>query len=108
MNDYIEGEPLYLNARQTNRLAIYTKVFIVSNYPLSEQYVKARQDGEQPSYDGFVNRIGEIIYMPARNHYIWQKGRPTDEVIETLKSQNATIELLPQDIKQIDLSEVGL
>ncbi|MCL2755696.1 MAG: hypothetical protein FWE45_01440 [Firmicutes bacterium] len=106
MNDYTEGEPLYLNARMTNRLAIYTKVFIISNYPLSEQYVKARQDGEQPSFDGFCERIKEIIYMPARNHYIWQKGRPTDEVIETLKSQGAKIELLPQDIKQVDITEV--
>jgi hypothetical protein len=103
MNDYIEGEPLHLSARQTNRLAIYTKVFIISNYPLSEQYKKAREDGDTPSYDSFCNRIKEIIYMPARNHYVWKLGRPTDEVLATLKTQGAKVELLPQTVEQIKM-----
>jgi len=106
MNEYIEGEPLWLNARQTNRLAIYTKVFIISNYQISEQYKKAREDGETPSYEGFCERIKEIIYMPARNHYVWKKGRPTDEVLETLKSQKAKVELLPFDMDQITIEEI--
>jgi hypothetical protein len=93
MNDYIEGEPLHLSARMTNRLAIYTKVFIMSNYPLEEQYKKARAQGDEPSYEAFCNRIHEIIYMPERNHYIWQRGNPTQEVLATLKEQGATVEI---------------
>jgi hypothetical protein len=93
MNDYIEGEPLNLSARNTNRVACYTKVFIMSNYPLDEQYKKARRDGDEPSYEAFCNRIHEIIYMPERNYYIWQKGNPTQEVIDTLNKQGATIEI---------------
>jgi hypothetical protein len=31
--------------------------------------------------------------MPDRNYYIWQKGNPTQEVIDTLNSQGAKIEL---------------
>ena len=89
MNDYIEGEPLNLSARNTNRVACYTKVFIISNYPLSEQYKKARRDGDEPSYEAFCNRIHEIIYMPERNSYIWQKGTPTDEITAKLTEQGA-------------------
>jgi hypothetical protein len=66
MNDYIEGNPLNLSARNTNRVACYTKVFIISNYPLEEQYKKARADGDEPSYEAFCNRIHEIIYMPDK------------------------------------------
>ena len=93
MNKYLDGRPCPLPARNYNRTACYTKVFIISNYPLSEQYQKARADGDEPSYEGFCNRIREIIYMPARNHYVWQKGKPTDEVIATLKEQGAIIEI---------------
>lgn len=93
MNDYIEGEPLHLSARNTNRVACYTKVFIISNYPLDQQYEKARREGDEPSYEAFCNRIHEIIYMPERNHYIWQRGEPTAETIATLKKQGAIIEI---------------
>ena len=93
MNEYIEGEPLNLPARHTNRVACYTKVFIMSNYPLEEQYQKARADGDEPSYEAFCARIHEIIYMPERNRYIWQRGNPTDEVLATLKEQGATVEI---------------
>jgi hypothetical protein len=107
MNDYIEGEPLHLSARNTNRVACYTKVFIMSNYPLAELYQKERANGDEPSYVAFCNRIHEIIYMPERNEYEWQKGRPTDEVIETLQKQGAKVKLLPQDVKQVTMEEVA-
>jgi hypothetical protein len=94
MNEYIEGEPLNLPARNTNRAACYTKVFIMSNYPLKEQYLKVRREGDEPSYEAFCERIHEIIYMPERNRYIWQKGNPAQAVIDTLNKQGAIIELL--------------
>ncbi|MDR2047069.1 MAG: hypothetical protein LBP79_04105 [Clostridiales bacterium] len=34
--------------------------------------------------------------MPDRNHYIWQKGEPTQAVINKLKEQNAVIEIETQ------------
>ncbi len=93
MNEYIEGDPLNLPARNTNRVACYTQVFIMSNYPLADQYAKARQDGDEPSYEAFCNRIHEIIYMPERNHYIWERGTPTQSVMDTLTRQGAVIEI---------------
>jgi len=93
MNGYIEGEPQNLPARNTNRVACFTKVFIMSNYPLEEQYQKARREGEEPSYEAFCERIYEIIYMPERNHYIWQRGKPTAEVLATLEKQGAIVEI---------------
>ena len=58
---------------------------------------------KQPSYEGFLRRINEIIYMPERNVYIWQKGRPTDETIATLEKQGAKITLLPQETEQMKM-----
>jgi len=41
--------------------------------------------------------------MPERNHYIWKKGRPTDEIIAKLEKQGAKISLLPFEIDQIEM-----
>jgi len=73
MNDLLDGQPRYLPARYANKVACYTKAFIISNYPLDKQCEKARAEGKQPSFEGFLRRINEIIYMPERNVYIWQK-----------------------------------
>lgn len=89
MNKYLDGRPCALPARNYNRVACYTKVFIISNYPLDYHYRKARADGKEPSYRGFVERINEIIYMPDRNVYIWQKGQPTAEILAALDEQGA-------------------
>lgn len=63
---------------------------------MGEQYRTERFNGKAPSYDGFLRQIHEVIYMPDRNHYIWQKGEPTQAVINKLKEQNAVIEIETQ------------
>jgi len=93
MNDYLQGQPLFLPARYANKVACYTRVFVISNYPLDEQYQKERAEGKQPSFEGFLRRITEIIYMPERNVYIWQKGQPTAETIAKLTEQGARYEI---------------
>ena len=102
MNDYLDGQPsTFLPARYANKVACYTKAFVISNYPLDEQYKKDRTEKNmQPSFDGFVRRIHEIIHIPERNVYIWQKGRPTDETIAKLETQGAKITLLPEIVTQ--------
>jgi hypothetical protein len=106
MNDYLDGQPLFLTARYANKVACYTKAFVISNYPISEQYRKERAEGKQPSFEGFMRRIHEIIYMPERNTYIWQKGKPTAETIAKLESQGAKISLLPEVYEQTQINEV--
>jgi len=91
MNDLLDEQPLTLYARYSNKVACYTKVFIISNYPLDEQYTKERASGKQPSFEGLLRRIHEIIYMPERNVYVWEKGLPSEETIKTLNEQNAKV-----------------
>jgi hypothetical protein len=109
LNTWLNGRPCSLTARIRNKVATFTKVFIISNYPIDHHWRKQRNDPEnskEPSYRGFLRRVNEIIYMPDRNSYEWQKGKPTDETIATLESQGAKIKLLPQEIEQIQISEV--
>ena len=110
LNTWLNGRPCSLTARNKNKTATFTKVFIASNYSIDRHWLKQRQDPEnskEPSYRGFLRRVREIIYLPEMNVYEWQKGRPTDEVIETLKSQGAKIKLLPQEVEQIKMNAGG-
>jgi len=97
MNDLLNEQPRHLPARYVNRVACYTKVFITSNYALDEQYRKQRAAGQEPSFGGFLRRITEIIYMPARNVHIWQKGEPTEKVKQALAAQGATYSVEPDE-----------
>jgi len=89
MNDILRGQPASLPARFTNRVACFTKVLIISNYPLDKQYQKERADGKEPSFEAFLTRFHEIIHVPERNVYSWEKGHPSDEVIQAIKAQDA-------------------
>ena len=92
-NDILDGQPRELPARYANRIACYTRVFIISNYSLDQLYRKERATGKAQSYKGFVRRISEVIYMPKRNVYLWQKGQPTAAVMDTLTKQGAKFEI---------------
>ena len=93
MNDILDGQPRYLPARYNNKVACYTKAFVISNYPLEKQYTSERLKGKEPSFEGFIRRMNEVIYMPNRNVYIWQKGEPSEQVKKTLAEQGATVEI---------------
>ena len=101
MNVYLSGRPITLPARNKNRFAIYTKVFVVSNYSLDSLYKKERENGKQPSFEGFLRRIDEIIYMPERNVHIWQKGRPSEKTVKTLLGQGAMYTIEGETVEQI-------
>lgn len=59
MLNYLDGYPLELPSRYTNKYACYTKVYIISNIPLSAQYnMLQREDYE--SYLAFLRRINTI------------------------------------------------
>ena len=106
MNDMLNGQPYDLPCRFNDRVACYTKAIFTSNYDMETAYKGELDKGKLPSFKGFKRRVKEIIYMPERNHYVWQLGRPTDEVIDKLKSQGAKVELLPQDFVQTTIEEV--
>lgn len=57
MLNYLDGYPLLLPCRYFNRQACYTKVFIVSNIPPTEQYCSV----DRESVKAFFRRIHKVI-----------------------------------------------
>ena len=64
MNNYLDGYPLTLPARYSNKQACYERVIIISNLDLREQY--AHEKRTQPDiWAAFVRRIHKVIrFMP--------------------------------------------
>lgn len=89
MNIYLDGYPLSLNARYSNKQACYERVFIVSNLDLWDQYTFERLN--QPEvWAAFIRRIHKVIrFMPdgTRREY---------DTLEYLRGSNLWKEL-PSD-----------
>lgn len=62
MLKYLDGYPVMLPCRYTNRVACYTKVFIISNIPLDKQYVNIQQECPK-TWEAFIARIDHIQHM---------------------------------------------
>lgn len=58
----LDGYPMKLPCRYTDRQACYTKVYIISNIPLHKQYTDIQFD-EPEGYDAFLARIKESYEM---------------------------------------------
>lgn len=64
MNNYLDGYPLSLPARYSNKVACYERVFIISNLDLWEQYHQERLN-QRSVWDAFIRRIHKVIcFMP--------------------------------------------
>ncbi len=57
--DLLDRYPCELPGRYTNKCACYTKVYIVSNIPLCEQYPNLQRE-EKESYQAFLRRINKV------------------------------------------------
>lgn len=57
MLNYLDGYPLLLPCRYFDRQACYTKVFLISNIPVTEQYLRSDRESRQ----AFFRRIHEVI-----------------------------------------------
>lgn len=60
MLTYLDGYPVDLHCRYANKPAVFTKVYIISNIPLYDQY-KDVQKNEPQTYDAFCRRIN-VVY----------------------------------------------
>jgi hypothetical protein len=60
MLNYLDGYPLQLPSRYNKKQACYTKVFIISNIPLEQQYPNI-QISEPKTWQAFLRRIHEIF-----------------------------------------------
>ena len=59
MLKYLEGYPLMLPSRYNNKVACYTKVYIITNWALSEQY-KNIQTQHPSTWEAFLRRIKTV------------------------------------------------
>ena len=59
MLNYLDGYPLPLPCRYTDRIACYTKVFIVSNTRLEDQYNEVQQKNNA-TWEAFIARINKV------------------------------------------------
>lgn len=62
----IDGYPVELPCRYNNKTACYTKIFIISNIPLSQQYCNIQMH-EHESYRAFLRRIGCVAHYVDGN-----------------------------------------
>lgn len=68
MNNYLDGYPLMLPCRYSNRVACYTKAYIISNIPLEYQYPNVK--AETPLvWNAFIRRIHKVIHFTGMNQY---------------------------------------
>ena len=72
--NYLDKYPLFLPARYNDRVACFSKVFITSNIPLTQQYCDI-QRCQPETWRAFCRRIDNIIeYLPDGNTRIHKKG----------------------------------
>lgn len=62
MLNYLDGYPIKLPARFSDRQACYEEVYICTNIPLEKQYPKIQTD-EPETWQAFKRRIHEVINM---------------------------------------------
>ena len=57
--NYLDGYPLRLPCRYNNKMACYTKVYLLSNVDLKEQYRETQRDYEE-TWNAFLRRIHKV------------------------------------------------
>lgn len=60
MLNYLDGYPLELRCRYANKVACYTKVYIVSNSGLLEQYKRAKEQANN-TWHAWLRRIEKVV-----------------------------------------------
>jgi len=64
LNNYLDGYPFMLPCRYANKVACYTKVYIISNIRLEFQYPNVK--AENPDiWDTFIRRIHKVMVFHA-------------------------------------------
>lgn len=59
MLNYLDGYPLDLPCRYNNKIACFTKVYIISNISLNDQYYDIQRNYEE-TWKAFLRRIHEV------------------------------------------------
>ena len=91
MLNYLDGYPLMLPSRYNDKEAAYTKVFITTNWPLSEQY-KNMQTLHPSTWAAFLRRIGTVYNFDV------SKDIPVNKLTGEIRTTQTKI----FDLKPID------
>lgn len=78
MLNWLDGYPLMLPCRYTNRVACYTKVYIISNLCLSQQYVDVQVSSPE-TFRALLRRIHKVVCYTGMNQFT---EYATDEYME--------------------------
>ena len=62
MLNYLDGYPLELPCRYANKIACYTKVYLITNIPLERQYEEIQRTYKE-TWNALLRRINRIINM---------------------------------------------
>ena len=65
MLKYLDGYPVVLPCRYANKQACFTKVYIVTNVPLSKQYTGSQVDCME-DYKAFLRRIHRVKHYTSK------------------------------------------
>lgn len=77
--NYLDGYPVVLPCRYANKIACYTKVYIISNIPLEQQYRNVQIESPE-TWTAFRRRIRHIEHM--RNEFPLLPDDPTFDPVE--------------------------
>ncbi len=69
MLNYLDGYPLKLPARYSDKAACYTKVYITTNTPLESQYPNVKEH-DFDTWNAFIARITSVIWYRSENDII--------------------------------------
>lgn len=64
MLNYLDGYPVELPARYSNRTACFTKVYLITNIPLEEQYTNI-QDKQPATWNALLRRIHHYLFYSS-------------------------------------------
>lgn len=67
MLNYLDGYPLELPCRYTNKIACYTKVYMITNIPLNQQYTDIRVNYEE-TWNAFLRRLHKVKHYIDNNN----------------------------------------
>jgi hypothetical protein len=78
MLNYLDGYPLEMPSRYSDKQACYTKVYIITNIPLDEQYPNI-QNFEPKSWEALKRRIHKVIEFKKAGEEVPQWVKDCEE-----------------------------
>ena len=106
LNTLLDGYPVWMDARYSDKAACYTKIYIASNIPLEQQYPKIK--AQYPTvWDAFIRRINKVLVFSDLGEY---DEYTTKEYLDSVrrKPSDTWVEVEKDDDCPFDKNNGGL